>query len=96
MRPWMLFVLLLAACGSTADDDGAGPAETTGEESPPPDEQTAERPSLTAEECEQQGGTVVGDIGDGATHRPDYVCASGRPPIGNVALGVEGSVCCPE
>ena len=33
--------------------------------------------------------------GDGAIHRPDYTCQSGAKPIGHIALGVEGSVCCP-
>ena len=41
-----------------------------------------------------KGGNVVGDIGDGAIHRPEYRCPSGSPPIGRIALGVEGSVCC--
>jgi hypothetical protein len=55
---------------------------------------------LTAEECEAKGGSVVGDIGDGATQRPDYVCPSGGAPMGNIKapaggpMGVEGSVCC--
>jgi hypothetical protein len=84
-----LFVLVLSACGSAA-------SEPPPEEAPPPDETSGdERRSMTTEECEAQGGTVVGDIGDGATQRPDYVCPSGQPPIGSIPLGVEGSVCCP-
>jgi hypothetical protein len=57
--------------------------------------------SLTAQECEKQGGHVVGDIGDGAIHRPDYRCAgSGQPPIGRIEaepgkpIAIEGAVCC--
>lgn len=50
---------------------------------------------MTVEECEARQGTVVGDIGDGAVHRPDYVCPSGEPPIGTVPSGIEGAVCCP-
>jgi hypothetical protein len=53
-----------------------------------------ERPLITAEECATRGGMVVGDIGDGATHSPDYRCPDGEPPIADVPLGVEGSVCC--
>ena len=69
-------------------------AESGGEDQLPPDSTGAERAVLTAEECTAQGGTLVGDIGDGATHSPDYLCPNGAPPIANVPLGVEGSVCC--
>jgi hypothetical protein len=61
-----------------------------------------DRKALTQEECEAQQGTVMGDIGDGATQRPDYVCPSGKPPLGSIAppaggpVAVEGSVCCPR
>lgn len=60
-----------------------------------------EHPGLTRAECEAKGGEVVGDIGDGAIHRPDYVCQSGEPPIGTIQpvegepIAVEGEVCCP-
>jgi len=56
---------------------------------------------LSADACHAQGGIVVGDIGDGATHRSDYVCSSGQQPLGDIMLPedgpvpVEGSVCCP-
>ena len=62
----------------------------------------ASRPALTAEECTAQQGTAVGDIGDGAIHRPDYVCPSGKAPLGNISaapggpVAVEGEVCCPK
>ena len=62
----------------------------------------AERKALPQGECEAQGGSVVGDIGDGATQRPDYVCPNGRPPLGSIAspaggpVAVEGAVCCPR
>ena len=68
----------------------------------PPEGSAPSRQELTAEECEKNGGTVVGDIGDGATQRPDYRCASGAPPSGSIRaaaggpMGVEGSVCCPR
>lgn len=60
-----------------------------------------DRATLSAEECTSQGGVVVGDIGDGAIHRPDYTCESGLPPLGSITpdpggtIAVEGSVCCP-
>lgn len=57
--------------------------------------------TLTAAECEDAGGSVVGDIGDGAIFKSDYVCESnGKAPTAKIAaeeggpLGVEGSVCC--
>jgi hypothetical protein len=88
MRVLLLLPVLLLAC------DKGGKTE-----SPPKD---GERPSLSASDCEAKGGTVVGDIGDGAIHRPDYVCPeSGKPPIGTIAadpggpVAIEGSVCCP-
>jgi hypothetical protein len=60
------------------------------------------RATMTAKECDASGGGVVGDIGDGATQRPNYVCASGKPPTANIVaeaggpMGVEGAVCCPK
>ncbi len=85
---------LVACHGSTAPAESEAPADTTGGNEAPAEEGTAERPTLSAEACEAQGGELVGDIGDGATQRPDYVCPAGAPPVANVALGVEGSVCC--
>jgi len=60
------------------------------------------RPSITAEACEGNGGSVVGDIGDGAIHRPDYRCVNGAKPTANIRsadgepIAIEGSVCCPK
>lgn len=90
-----------------------GPKQGT---TPPPGEPEGDAPGLpaddssepepagdgmTAAECEAAGGTVVGDIGDGAIHQPDYVCPdSGEPPLASIEpepggpIGVEGSVCC--
>jgi hypothetical protein len=66
-----------------------------------PDPAGEERPGLTAGACEAKGGKVIGDIGDGAIHRPDYRCPdSGEAPIGSIVadpdgpMAVEGSVCC--
>lgn len=80
----------LAGCGATAE-----PKSGTSESS-------TSRPQSTAQECEASGGVVVGDIGDGATHRPEYRCPSGAAPSGNIRapeggpFGIEGAVCCPQ
>jgi len=58
------------------------------------------RPAITLAQCKNAGGSVVGDIGDGAIHSPDYRCESGLSPIGSISypndgpIPVEGSVCC--
>jgi hypothetical protein len=67
---------------------------------PEPEPQPSERPLVTSTQCEAQGGSVVGDIGDGAIHRPDYRCANGKAPIGTITaeqgepIATEGAVCC--
>jgi len=82
----------------TTPPEAPAPAPTETERSPT----ETERQQLTSEQCEAQGGEVVGDIGDGATQRPDYVCPGGKPPTGNIAapeggpMPVEGAVCCPR
>ena len=69
---------------------------------PAPEATETEPHELTSEQCEAQGGEVVGDIGDGATRRPGYLCPAGKPPTGNIAapeggpMPVEGAVCCPR
>jgi hypothetical protein len=91
---WAIAVAL-AGCGTSQP-----PPQTpsTGE----PAKGAPERKALAQDACEAQGGGVIGDIGDGATHRPDYVCPSGKPPLGNIAppaggpVPVEGAVCCPR
>ncbi len=95
----ILMGLLATGCATKA------PADPTGEAAPPtkeaPASTAAERPAMTAAECEASGGRVVGDIGDGAIHRPDYTCEGGKPPTGSVRaaegepVAIEGSVCCP-
>lgn len=88
----VLVVSLCWACGAPALEPQPTPSASApaAPDAPP----VADRPELTTEACEAKGGKVVGDIGDGAVHRPDYKCESGLAPIGRVALGVEGSVCC--
>ena|ERR1041384_1411913 len=87
--------IALTACGGSKPAPQTPPGSET--EKPAP-----ERKELTQEECTTHGGSVVGDIGDGATHRPDYVCPGGSPPLGNIAqppggpIAVEGGVCCPR
>src|SRR5690348_9454573 len=82
-----------AACGASPPEPKNPPAGG---------EDKRERKELTPEECTTHGGSVVGDIGDGATHRPDYVCPGGSPPLGNIAqppggpIATEGAVCCPR
>lgn len=91
-------------CGGSQSPPAA-PAEVekkAPEPSATPTENTADRAELTAEACEASGGSVVGDIGDGAIHRPEYRCPSGAGPSGTIRekaggpIGVEGSVCCPR
>jgi hypothetical protein len=97
-------VLVLAGCGASEPSQGpaTGAPATGAPATGAPAAAPPERKSVTQQECEAQGGSVVGDIGDGATHRPDYVCPSGRPPLGNVAapaggpVPIEGAVCCPR
>lgn len=58
------------------------------------------RPELSRAECTERGGVVVGDIGDGAIHDPDYRCSNGESPIGTIVpqpgepIAIEGAVCC--
>ena len=70
--------------------------------SPTSDPLEGERKVLTEQACKAHGGIIVGDIGDGATHRSGYVCTSGKPPLGDIAIPdegpfpIEGEVCCPR
>jgi len=57
--------------------------------------------SFTRQECVDQGGSVVGDIGDGAIYQENYRCESnGAPPVANIVpaegepVAIEGEVCC--
>jgi hypothetical protein len=96
---WVIAVVL-AGCGPSEPPPASPPA--AGSATGAPATGAPARTSVTQAECEAQGGSAVGDIGDGATHRPDYVCASGKPPLGNIAsptggpTPIEGAVCCPR
>ena len=62
----------------------------------------ADRPLLTAAQCAEMGGSIVGDPGDGRVHRPDYICEGREPPLGTIqfeaaeSISIEGAVCCPQ
>jgi hypothetical protein len=87
------------ACGGSQPPpvEPAKPSEVA-----PPAPEGETRPTVSAQQCEASGGTVVGDIGDGAIHRPDYRCASGAKPTASISnpeggpIAIEGSVCCPR
>lgn len=93
----LVLVSTLACSKKPAEPTTANPEPTpTGDTGT-----TNDRPGVTAAACEEQGGKVVGDIGDGAIHRPDYKCPdSGNAPIGSIIadpggpVAIEGSVCC--
>jgi hypothetical protein len=68
-------------------------------------ENVERRGNVTRDECVEQGGNVVGDIGDGAIFEEAYVCeSSGLPPLANIVqdanngttapIAIEGEVCC--
>lgn len=65
-----------------------------------PLDDSEDRPLMTRAECTNAGGQVIGDIGDGAIHRPEYRCESGEPPIARITylegepIAAEGEVCC--
>lgn len=97
----LLSCLALIACGGSQSEPKAGESEPAPAPTAAPAPST-EPASMTAEACEASGGTVVGDIGDGAIHRPDYKCPSGARPSGGIRapeggpIAIEGSVCCPK
>ena len=93
--------LLLAACSKPSPTPDSSTPDSSTPDSSTPDAGGGERPGLTAAACEAEGGQVVGDIGDGAVHRPEYRCAdSGEAPIGSIVadpggpVAIEGAVCC--
>ncbi len=98
----ILSVLVVGGCAASSGTPPPGtPPPNAGPPNPGVDNPDDQRPQLTAAACEADGGTVVGDIGDGAIHRPDYRCPdSGEAPIAAVVaepdgpVAVEGAVCC--
>jgi hypothetical protein len=98
MRMYALLIVVVVALSATACARKGTTAPSPPVTEPAP---ATERPGLSAAECEAQGGKIVGDIGDGAVHRPDYQCPdSGAAPIGTVVsdpdgpVAIEGAVCC--
>jgi hypothetical protein len=99
------FTLGIAGCGGAPapaqDPSQTGPSSSAQAESGLPEEAPA-RPTMTAQACEASGGALVGDIGDGAIHRPEYRCPNGAKPSGSIRaaeggpIAIEGSVCCPH
>lgn len=99
----------LSACSAPPKDttDPESTADTeVGEPTAGAEPELSETPTptagLSAQDCEAQSGSVVGDIGDGAIHKPDYVCpTTGLPPLGPIVpadgepIATEGAVCCP-
>jgi hypothetical protein len=95
----------LVACGGSpaqAQAPSGASAESSADPAQGPRQDPPLRTTLTADACEASGGTIVGDIGDGAIHRPEYRCPNGAKPSGSIrapeagAIAVEGSVCCPR
>lgn len=87
----LLLVFAPAMMGMRACDDSV-PIGTTCEAEGANDGPRA----LTVDECTACGGMLVGDIGDGSTHRPEFRCPDGSPSLGSVAFGIEGAACCPD
>jgi hypothetical protein len=92
------FLAVWVGCGSSSSSPSQGNALAEA----PQHAGAGGRPKLTSAQCEAQGGSIVNDIGNGAIHQPDYVCPSGKPPLGDVTSPpdgprpVEGAVCCPR
>jgi hypothetical protein len=92
-------------CGASGDADGDPIEPAVGGDVDPvaSTPESGERGNVTRDECEEQGGIIVGDIGDGAIFEDDYVCeSSGLPPFANIIqdangtapIAIEGEVCC--
>ena len=96
-KPILCMLSICSGLGGAACGGGQAPAPET---AAPSAVAPADAP-LTAARCEAAGGKVVGDIGDGAIHRPEYRCVSGKAPLGSIVaesaqpVAVEGAVCCP-
>jgi len=56
-------------------------------------------PIVSTKQCNDAGGEVIGDIGDGRIHSADYLCDNGTAPIGTIRdqdepVMTEGAICC--
>jgi len=97
MKRMSFALLFLVACKPAAAPSTDQPGSSEGL----PVSDGGPEATMTATACQEAGGSVVGDIGDGAIFKPDYVCESnGEAPTARISaeeggpLGVEGSVCC--
>ena len=97
-----LCLFVATGCPTKAVEEGAEAPKADDGGPLPPSGEPAERPEMTNDECTEQGGSAVGDIGNGAIHRPDYRCENGEPPLGTIVpvkgepVPIEGAVCCPS
>lgn len=98
MKRFAFALVLLCACDKSQP---TSQEPTSAEAGGLPPGNSGPEASVTAAECGAGGGTVVGDIGDGAIFKPDYSCESnGEAPTARIKaeeggpLGVEGSICC--
>ncbi len=84
-----LSLLFLSACGGKEADDATTP-ESEATENPEELLPSAapEGTSMSSEECEAAGGTVVPSPGG------PIECSAGMTQIGTVPLGIEGAICC--
>jgi len=79
---------------------GGDPGPDGGDSSDIPFDNSEGRPLMTRAECTMAGGSIIGDIGDGAIHKPEYRCESGEPPVARITylegepISIEGEVCC--
>ncbi len=94
MRFVLIFMMLsLSACASQD-------SQISGSGSKLPGLGASHSTQMTAQECQQAGGIVVGDIGDGRIHSSDYLCKNGEMPLGSIVpkagepIATEGAVCC--
>lgn len=101
MKRLSFALLLLVACKPTTQPTSEAPSDQPGTSEGLPVSNDGPEASLTAAECVDGGGSVVGDIGNGAIFEPDYVCESnGEAPTARIAadgdgpIATEGSVCC--
>lgn len=97
-------LVLIVSCNKSTTKSPTSAVETGPTVESPvvvPPSTDAERPMMTRAECEAKSGRIVSDIGDGAIHRPDYTCESGKPPLASIKpaegepIASEGAVCCP-
>lgn len=97
----LILILLLPALSLAACPTPDQPQERTSMPQGFPKGQKGPNATMTADQCKAAGGSVVGDIGNGAIFKPDYTCESnGKAPLARIAseegkpIATEGAVCC--